>query len=113
MKEPRRHQRIRFISPPAIRVGRFGWGGLGELENLSPGVLMLRCAAPLGVGETIGCEFTLFDSTCIDLSALVVSPLCQDRCRLIFEDKAGGDDRGEMKRVSYAPERRQWAIAQM
>ena len=40
-------------------------------------------------------------------------PLCQDRCRLIFEDKAGGDDRGEMKRVRYAPERRQWAIAQM
>lgn len=26
-------------------------------------------------------------------------PLCQDRCRLIFEDKAGGDDRSEMKRV--------------
>lgn len=47
------------------------------------------------------------------MGSFELTPLCQDRCRLIFEDKAGGDDRSEMKRVRYAPERRRWAIAQM
>lgn len=33
------------------------------------------------------------------MGSFELTPLCQDRCGLIFEDKAGGDDRGEMKRV--------------
>jgi hypothetical protein len=73
MKEQRRHQRIRFNTPPPVRVGQFGLAGSGELESISLGGLMLRSELPLRIGQAIGCEFVLFDSPLIDLSALVVS----------------------------------------
>lgn len=73
MREQRRHQRIRFAAPPPVRVGQYGGNGSGELENLSLGGLMLRSAMPLRVGEPIGCEFTIYASPRIDLSAQVVS----------------------------------------
>jgi hypothetical protein len=73
MSEQRRHQRIRFSMPPRIRVGQFGHAGMGDLENLSLGGLMLRTAVPLNVGEIFGCEFSVFGSPLIDLKAAVVS----------------------------------------
>jgi len=73
MKEQRRHQRIRFNSQLLVRIGQFGSGGVGELENLSVGGLMLRTDMPLRVGDELGCEFSVCDSWMIDLSAQVVS----------------------------------------
>ena len=73
MKEQRRHQRIRFSTLPFVRIGQFGFAGTGELENLSLGGLMLRTELPLKVGEAFGCEFVVFDSPLIDMSAVVVS----------------------------------------
>ena len=75
MGDQRRHQRIRFNSHPVVRVGQFGCGGTGELENLSTGGLMLRTGLPLKVGEALGCEFVVFDSPLIDISVLVVSKI--------------------------------------
>lgn len=73
MKEQRRHQRVRFDSPPLVRLGQFGLIGMGKLENLSLGGLMLRTELPLRVGEVFGCEFAVFGAALIDLSAVVVS----------------------------------------
>jgi hypothetical protein len=73
MREQRRHQRIRFSTLPLVRIGQFGIAGSGELENLSLGGLMLRTELPLKVGEAFGCEFAVFDSPLIDMSAIVVS----------------------------------------
>ena len=73
MKEQRRHQRIRFNVQPLVRLGQFGFTGLGRLENLSLGGLMLRTDLPLKVGEAVGCEFAVFGSALIDMSADVVS----------------------------------------
>jgi hypothetical protein len=73
MREQRRHQRVRFAKLPSVRLGQSGLAGSGELENLSLGGLMLRTALPLKVGEAFGCEFVVFDSPLIDMSALVVS----------------------------------------
>jgi hypothetical protein len=42
MREQRRHQRVRFNIQPLMRIGQFGVGGTGELENISLGGLMLR-----------------------------------------------------------------------
>lgn len=75
MKEQRRHHRIRFNSQLIVRVGQFGCGGIGELENLSPGGLMFRTVLPLKLGEVFGCEFTVFDSPLIDLNAVAVSTI--------------------------------------
>lgn len=75
MKEQRRHQRIRFNTLPTIRIGQFGISGTGELENLSLGGLMLRTDLPLKVGEACGCEFFVFESPLIDMSAIVVSKI--------------------------------------
>ena len=47
MKEQRRHQRIRFGVQPLIRIGQSGVTGIGRLENLSLGGLMLRTDLPL------------------------------------------------------------------
>jgi len=73
MKEQRRHQRIRFSKLPLMRIGQFGFAGKGQLENLSLVGMMLRTELPLKVGKAFGCEFAVFDSPLIDLSAFVVS----------------------------------------
>ena len=73
MSEQRRHQRIRFNLHPRIRIGKFGQLGMGELENLSLSGLMLRTELLLGIGESFGCEFSVFGSPLIDMPAVVVS----------------------------------------
>ena len=75
MREQRRHQRIRFNSLPSVRLGQFGCAGTGTLENLSLSGLMLRSALPLKVNEPVGCEFSVFESPLIDISAVIVSRL--------------------------------------
>ena len=75
MKEQRKHQRIRFNSLPTVRIGQFGIAGTGSLENLSIGGLMMRTELPLKLGESCGCEFVVFDSPLIDMSAIVVSKI--------------------------------------
>ena len=74
-EEQRRHPRIRFANQPRVRIGQFGFSGAGELENLSLGGLMLRTDLPLKVGEACGCEFVVFDSPLIDVSAVIVSKI--------------------------------------
>ncbi len=73
MKEQRRHQRIRFNVQPLVRLGQHGFTGMGRLENLSLGGLMLRTDLPLKVGKAFGCEFAVFGSALVDMSAVVVS----------------------------------------
>lgn len=73
MQEKRRHQRIRFCSPPTITIGYGGTAGKGSIENLSLSGLMLRTDMELQVGHHIGCEFSLFGAAHIDLPALVVN----------------------------------------
>lgn len=73
MQEKRRHQRIRFGNPPAITIGYGGAIGSGSIENLSLSGLMLRTAMSLDVGRTVGCEFSIFGSSTIDMPAAVVS----------------------------------------
>lgn len=73
MREQRRHQRIRFNVQPVVRIGQMGVAGAGELENLSLGGLMLRTPLSLRVGEAFGCEFSVFDATLIDMTAIVVN----------------------------------------
>ena len=75
MKEQRKHQRIRFNTLPTVRIGQFGIAGTGALENLSIGGLMMRTNLPLKLGEACGCEFVVFDSPLIDMSAIVVSKI--------------------------------------
>ena len=75
MREQRRHQRIRFNAPPPVRLGQHGLSGKGTLENLSLGGLMLRTDVALKVGETFGCEFSVFGSPLIDMPAMVVSKI--------------------------------------
>lgn len=60
---------------PLVRIGQFGLGGAGTLENLSIGGLMLRTELPLKVGEAFGCEFTVFDSPLIDMAGMVASKI--------------------------------------
>ena len=73
MNEQRRHQRIRFGVQPLIRIGQSGVTGIGRLENLSLGGLMLRTDLPLRTGKACGCEFSVFGSALVDLSAMIVS----------------------------------------
>lgn len=80
MKEQRRHQRIRFGVPPLVRLGQSGLTGIGRLENLSLGGLMVRTALPLRVGEAFGCEFAVFGEALIDMSAIVVSRIGDAYC---------------------------------
>lgn len=75
MVEQRRHQRVRFGVPPAVRVGSGGRMGQGGIENLSMSGLMLRCDLPLEIGQPAGCEFSLFGSPLIDVVVTVVSRL--------------------------------------
>jgi hypothetical protein len=73
MNEQRRNRRIRFGKLPQVLIGQRGRIGEGELHNLSLGGLMLRTALPLKPGESFGCEFSVFGSPRIDISALVVN----------------------------------------
>lgn len=73
MKEQRKHQRIRFNVLPQARIGQYGLVGTGELENISLGGLMLRTELMLRVGQPLGCEFVIFDSPLIDMTAVVAS----------------------------------------
>jgi len=73
MLDQRRHQRIRFCSPPAIKIGYGGAIGEGLIENLSLSGIMLRTSMALDIGRTAGCEFSLFGSPVIDVPAAVVS----------------------------------------
>jgi hypothetical protein len=72
MKEQRRHQRVRFGAPPLVRLGQAGRAGMGHVENLSIGGLMVRTNVPLKVGEPFGCEFSVLGSEMIDVSAVAV-----------------------------------------
>ncbi|PKO86553.1 MAG: hypothetical protein CVU18_14325 [Betaproteobacteria bacterium HGW-Betaproteobacteria-12] len=73
MLDQRRHQRIRFSSPPKVRIGYGGAIGYGGIENLSLSGLMVRTPLVLEVGRTAGCEFSLFGSPVIDVPLTVVS----------------------------------------
>lgn len=73
MREQRRHQRIRFGSPPSIRIGFNGSIGDGYIENLSLSGLMVRSHMQLDVGRNFGCEFSVFGSPVIDVVAATVS----------------------------------------
>lgn len=85
MHEQRHHQRIRFTSPLAMRVGHAGRQCDARLENLSLGGLMFRTDLALAVGETVGCEFRVFDSAIIDLSAMVASKVGEGLYGVRFE----------------------------
>jgi hypothetical protein len=80
MNEQRRHQRIRFKNQPLLRLGHAGATGMGRLENLSLGGLMLRTDLPLKVGEAFGCEFSVFAPVLIDISPVVVSRVGEMFC---------------------------------
>ena len=73
MLDQRRHQRIRFCSPPTIKIGYGGTIGEGLIENISLSGIMLRSSMALDIGHTAGCEFSLFGSPVIDVPASVVS----------------------------------------
>jgi hypothetical protein len=73
MLDQRRHQRIRFSSPPTVRIGYGGGHDDGGIENLSLSGLMVRTSLALEIGHTAGCEFSLFGSPLIDVPLTVVS----------------------------------------
>jgi hypothetical protein len=73
MQERRKHQRIRFAAPPAIRLGYGGSIGQGVVENLSLSGLMVRTPLELDVSRQVGCEFKVGQSPLIDVPATVVN----------------------------------------
>jgi len=73
MLEQRRHQRIRFGTPPLVTIGYGGVIGEGAIENLSLTGLMVRSDMQLEVGRNAGCEFSLFGSPLIDVPVTMVS----------------------------------------
>lgn len=73
MSERRKHQRIRFVQPPPVRIGYAGRTGEGCIENVSLSGLMLSCPFPLTIGHVLGCEFTLGPWPQLDVAARVVS----------------------------------------
>lgn len=75
MQERRRHQRIRFSTPPIVTLGSGGRQTRARIENLSLSGLMVRCDLPLTTGQLAGCEFSLGDSVLIDQSATVITRL--------------------------------------
>jgi hypothetical protein len=77
-QDRRRHQRIQFDKPLPMGVGHHGERAVGGLENLSLGGLMFRCALQLTVGETVGCEFHVFDSPLVDIAATITSRIGKD-----------------------------------
>ena len=75
MKEQRKNQRSRFNGLPQLPFGQYGVVGTGELENISLGGLMSRTELLLKVGQALGCEFVIFDSPLIDMTAVVASKI--------------------------------------
>jgi len=73
VQDQRRHQRIRFGVPPAVKIGFGGHVGDGEIENLSLSGLMIRTSMPLEIGRLAGCEFSIFSSPRIDVPVTIVS----------------------------------------
>ena len=73
MEDQRRHQRIRFGSPPSIKIGYAGSTMRGTVENLSLSGIMVRTPQLLEVGKTFGCEFSVFGSPKIDVAAITIS----------------------------------------
>ncbi|HMV19634.1 MAG: PilZ domain-containing protein [Betaproteobacteria bacterium] len=73
MLDQRRHQRIRFFEPPPIAIGFGGRLATGVLENLSLAGFMVRTDLALAVGRHFGCEFSLFGSPVVDVSAITIS----------------------------------------
>ena len=73
MLDQRRHQRIRFASPPTVKIGYGGAIGEGMIENMSLSGLMVRTEMALDISHNIGCEFQIFGSPLIDVPAAVVS----------------------------------------
>ncbi|MCL2344534.1 MAG: PilZ domain-containing protein [Desulfobulbus sp.] len=73
MLEQRKHQRIRFSSPPRVCIGYGGAVEVGGIENLSLSGLMVRTSLKLEIGRTAGCEFSLFGSPRIDVPLDIVS----------------------------------------
>jgi len=71
--EQRRHPRIRFDALLPMKIGHLGEQANAGLENLSLGGLMFRCNLMLSVGETVGCEFRVFNSSVIDVAATITS----------------------------------------
>lgn len=78
MIEQRRHQRIRFGTPPAVKIGYGGTVSEGGIENLSLSGLMFRVPMSLDIGQLAGCEFSVFDSPVIDVPITVVSRIGAD-----------------------------------
>lgn len=73
MQEQRKHQRIRFGTPPEAKIGYSGEGGKAWIENLSMSGMMLRTELKLEIGRSVGCEFSLFGAPLIDMPVTVVS----------------------------------------
>ena len=73
MIEQRRHQRIRFGTPPSVKIGYGGAVSRGVIENLSLAGLMFRTPMSLDIGQLAGCEFSVFGSPVIDVPITVVS----------------------------------------
>ena len=78
--EQRRHPRVRFDTLLPMKIGHLGEQANAGLENLSLGGLMFRCNLMLSVGETVGCEFRVYNSSVIDVMAAVTSnSVCSTR----------------------------------
>ncbi len=73
MQDRRRHPRIRFGHPPAIRLGMSGATGEGLIENVSTSGLMLRTDMELPINHVIGVEFVLGSAFPVDVPANVIS----------------------------------------
>lgn len=71
--EQRRHPRVRFDTLLPMKIGHLGEQANAGLENLSLGGLMFRCNLMLSVGETVGCEFRVYNSSVIDVTAAITS----------------------------------------
>ena len=73
MAEQRKHQRVRFVRDPSVRIRQGGTGSKGALENLSLGGLQLRCATPLALQASACVELRLPGSGLLELSVRIVS----------------------------------------
>jgi len=73
MQERRRHQRVRFATPPSVLIGFAGMAAEGSIENISSSGMMLKSTLSLEIGRQAGCEFSLFRSPMIDVPVTIVS----------------------------------------
>ena len=73
MTEQRKHQRVRFVRDPVVRVRQGAIASKGELENLSLGGLLLRCPATLTLQASSCVELRLPSCGLVELSVRIVS----------------------------------------